>query len=96
MTIAANMPKALIGMMGLKTLARNATHVVLDVTNIALAARLIVYAILYFFVSSSASSPSVTLSSAIVSLYLQASINTKKSSAAIPNTIKITRLFKLL
>jgi uncharacterized membrane protein YcgQ (UPF0703/DUF1980 family) len=95
-TMAAKIPKALIGIIGLKTFARKATHVVLDVTNMALADRRIAYAILYFFVSNSGSSPSVTLNSGIVSLCLQASIRTKKSSAAIPRTIKMTRLFKLL
>ena len=36
MMIPAKIPKALIGMRGLKALAKNATEVVLDVTAIAL------------------------------------------------------------
>jgi len=37
---AANMPKDLIGMMGLSALDKKATHVVLEVRNIVLAALL--------------------------------------------------------
>jgi len=42
-------PKALIGMIELKMLAKNATAVVLDVTDIALTPLLKAYAILLFF-----------------------------------------------
>ena len=48
MMIPAKIPKALIGIRGLNALAKKATEVVLDVTNIALEALLNVYAILFF------------------------------------------------
>lgn len=96
-TIAAKIPKALIGMIGLNTFARKATQVVLDVTNMALAALRTVYAILFYFVFNALFSvPSGARSSMKVSLWRQASIKTKKSSAAIPSTMKMTRLFRLL
>ena len=74
--IAANILKVFIGIIGLKTNARKATHVVLDVTNMALADRLIVYAILCFYVYKYRLSPFITMNSDIVSLCRQASIKT--------------------
>lgn len=71
-----NIPKALIGIMGLKTLAKKATAVVLDVTVIALTPLLKAYAILFFL-----SAPGN-----MCLLCFQASTNTKISSAAIPIT----------
>ena len=46
MSTPENIPNALIGKMGLKALAKNATAVVLEVTVIALTARRNEYAIL--------------------------------------------------
>ena len=78
--IAAKMPNARIGTISDRAFARNATHVVLDVTKIAPKARLKVKAILSFS------------SFAIYAWSLdcfQASQKTKMSSAAIPSTMKI-------
>jgi len=68
-------------MIGENTLAKKATDVVLDVIKVALPALLNEYASLLF------SSP---FSIGMCALCLQASMNTKISSAAIPKTIKIT------
>lgn len=87
--IPAKIPKALIGIRGLKALAKKATDVVLEVTAIALEALLKVYAILFFL-----SSPKTL--GAIILLYLQASMKTNMSSAAMPRTMKTTKLCKLL
>ena len=82
--MAAYIPKALIGMIGLKALAKKATEVVLEVTAIALTALFHAYDILCF------------VSNSLINLLcLHASMNTKISSAAIPSTIKITRECKL-
>ena len=83
MMIAAYIPKELIGIIGLKTLAKKATDVVLDVTAVALAALLNEYASL-LYLSSAISLKQI--------LCLQASTNTKISSAAIPSTMKMTRV----
>jgi hypothetical protein len=88
MITPAKIPNALIGIKGLKAFARNPTEVVLDVTNVALKALLQVYAILLFF------DDRITVFS--FWLYRQASNKTKTSSAAIPRTIKIDKVFILL
>lgn len=68
-------------------MARNATAVVLDVMNIVLAARRIVYAIrrLWSFY--------IPLYSP---LWFHASKKMKKSSAAIPSIMKMAKLFRML
>ena len=85
-------PNDLMGMIGLNKLAKKAAAVVLDVMDMALALLLNEYAIL--LLSSAARSPSYRLSccmmsGATCSLYFQASMKTKMSSAAIPITKKI-------
>jgi len=82
------MPNDLIGINGLKKLAKKATLVVEDVTAIALTALLKEYASLFFL--------SDKIFGSILSLCLQASINTKMSSAPIPSTMKMTRVCRLL
>ena len=72
--------------MGLKAFAKKATEVVLEVVAVALAALLKEYASLILM------SPLINL---MFSLCLQASTKTKMSSAAIPNTMKITSECKL-
>jgi len=72
-------PKDLIGIRGLKKLAKNATAVVLDVKNIARDDLLNVYAIRFYCV--------LIISLFIVSLWFQASMNTNILSAPMPNTI---------
>ena len=74
-----------MGIIGLKTLAMNATEVVLDVTAIALTDLLQAYAILSFL-------SSLKNLGATFSLCLHASMNTKMSSAAIPRTMNIAKL----
>jgi len=66
-------------MKGLSALDKKATHVVLEVRNMVLAALLRVYAILFSFI----------FKSGIYALYLQASQRTKKSSAAIPKIMNM-------
>jgi hypothetical protein len=68
------------------TLARNATAVVPEVIAMARTARRQAYDILFF------KSP---LYKVMRALYRHASMNTKISSAAIPRTMKITRLCKV-
>ena len=76
-TIApAKIPNTLIGMISQNMFAKKATAVVLDVIAIARDALLNVYAILLLLLS--------IIFLLIYSLYLQASTNTKTSSAAIP------------
>ena len=88
MMTPAKIPKALIGIIGLKALAKKATDVVLEVTAIALTDLLQAYAILSFL-------SSLKNLGATFSLYLHASINTNISSAAMPRTIKIAKLCRL-
>ena len=75
-----------MGMIGLKMFAIKATALVLEVTKVALEALLKAYANLLLMSS---------FKSSIFLLYLQASTNTKISSAAIPNTIKMQSMCKL-
>ena len=84
----AKIPKDLIGIKGLKQLAKNATLVVEEVTAIALTALLNEQASLFFL--------SERMFESILSLCLHASINTNMSSAAIPRTMKITKVWRLL
>ena len=83
MMTPANMPNDWIGIIGLKALTKKATADVLDVTAMALTALRQLYAILFFL------SPANCF---IFSLCLQASMNTKISSAAIPRTMKINKV----
>lgn len=89
-------PNDRMGMIGLNKLAKKAAAVVLEVIVIALALRLKEYAILLF---NSALSIPLSLSFFIASaptcsLYFQASINTKMSSAAMPITRKIPMIWR--
>jgi hypothetical protein len=81
--VPANTPKALIGMIGLIRFAKKAAAVVAEVTVIALTPLLKEYAILYFL-----SAPTISFDC------LQASTNTKISSAAIPQTRKTAITYK--
>ena len=81
MMIAANIPNARIGLMSEPALARKAMEVVLEVTKMALNDLFQLYAMRLW--KSSAMNE-------MFSDYLHASQNTKMSSAAIPNTMKMT------
>ena len=76
-----------MGISGLKKLAKKATEVVLDVKAIALNDRRNVYAILFL------RSSFVIIVVSIVALYLQASMKTNISSAAMPSTTKMTNIW---
>lgn len=91
-------PNALIGINGLKTLAKNATAVVLDVTVMALTPLLNEYAILLLFSLSMSHGSYMSYLITFGAMYLlcfQASTNTKMSSAAIPITKNIPIICKV-
>ena len=81
MMIAANIPNARIGRMSEPALERNAIEVVLEVTRMALNDLFQLYAMRLCKSSEMKE---------MFSDYLHASQNTNMSSAAIPNTMKIT------
>lgn len=84
--VDANKPKAFSIIIGQKKIEKNAADVVNDVNIIALKARLNVYDIL------ACKFEAYMISGAIISLYLQASMNIKMSSAAIPITTKMMHI----